>query len=309
MNFHRLRVFYAVARRLSFSRAAEELYTSQPNVSRHIARLEAELGVSLFHRLGTQVALTDAGRMVYDYAQRVFELTEGLQRTLNELKGLERGYLRLGASSTPGLYLLPTHLAGFRARYPGLDVTLHLGNSREIVAQVLSNSLDLGFVEGHAEAAGIQVQPFVTDELVFIAPAGHRLAGQAEPGPQDLAEETFIWREEGSGTREAMEAMLGRLGIQPARPSASRRGELVEPSGRRSLELRGCEGVKRAVAAGLGISFVSKHAVELELAQGLLAVLEGPDMRARRELSIVSHKDVRPSAAALAFLANLRKGI
>jgi DNA-binding transcriptional LysR family regulator len=293
MNFHRLRVFYTAARHLSFSRAAEELYTSQPNVSRHIARLEAELGVSLFHRLGTQVALTDAGRMVYDYAQRVFELTEGLQRTLNELKGLERGYLRLGASSTPGLYLLPTHLAGFRARYPGLDVTLHLGNSREIVAQVLSNSLDLGFVEGHVAAAGIQVQPFVTDELVFIAPAGHRLAGQAELEPQDLADESFIWREEGSGTREAMEAMLSRLGIQPAR----------------SLELRSCEGVKRAVAAGLGISFVSKHAVELELAQGLLAVLEGPDMRASRELSIVSHKDVRPSAAALAFLAHLRKGI
>ncbi|MFQ5856691.1 MAG: LysR substrate-binding domain-containing protein [Anaerolineae bacterium] len=333
MNFHRLRVFYTVARHLSFSRAAEELYTSQPNVSRHIAKLETELGVSLFHRLGTQVALTDAGRMVYDYAQRVFELTEGLQRALNEQKGLERGYLRLGASSTPGLYLLPPHLASFRARYPGLEVTLHLGNSREIVARVLSHALDLGFVavtepfdaaqdrhgrsEGHTRVAGLQVRPFATDELVFIAPMGHRLAGQAELEPQNLADETLIWREQGSGTREAMEAVLSRLGIQPAR----------------SLELRGCEGVKRAVAAGLGISFVSKHAVELELAQGLLTVLEGPDtsatpvtsallstglsrveglstsLRATQELSIVSHKDVRPSAAALAFLAHLRKAM
>lgn len=299
MNFHRLRVFHEVARHLSFSQAAEALYTSQPNVSRHVAQLEAELGARLFHRLGNTIELTDAGRIVYDYTGRLFSLIEEMQRALAELQGLERGYLRLGASSTPGLYLLPPHLASFRARYPGLEVTLHLGNSREIVAQVLSNALDLGFVEGYADTAGIQVQPFVTDTLVFIAPAGHRLTGQKLLKPLDLAEETFIWREEGSGTRETMEAMLSQLGIQPAR----------------SLELRGCEGVKRAVMAGLGISFVSKRAVELELAQGLLVVLEGSDtsatlstsLRASRELSIVSHKDVRSSTAALAFLAHLRK--
>jgi DNA-binding transcriptional LysR family regulator len=256
-----------------------------------VAQLEAELGTTLFHRLGNTIELTDAGRIVDDYAGQVFDLIEHMQRALAELEGLERGYLRLGASSTPGLYLLPSHLAGFRTRYPGLDVTLHLGNSREIVAQVLTNALDLGFVEGYVEVAGLQVRPFATDELVFVAPVGHRLAGQEVLEPQDLAVETFIWREEGSGTREAMEAKLTQLGIEPAR----------------SLELRGCEGVKRVVAAGLGISLVSRHAVELELAQGLLAVLEGPDLHATQELTVVSHKDVRPSAAALAFLAHLRK--
>lgn len=286
-------MFYEVARHLSFTQAAEALYTSQPNVSKHVAQLEAELRVTLFHRLGSAIELTDAGRTVYDYAGRLFDLVEEMERALAELEGLERGYLRLGASSTPGLYLLPPHLATFQARHPSLEVTLHLGNSQEIVAQVLANALDLGFVEGHTEAAGLQVQPFVTDELVFIAPAGHRLAGWEGLEPENLAEETFIWREGGSGTREAMEAMLERLGIRPAQ----------------SLELRGCEGVKRAVAAGLGISFVSRHAVELELAQGLLVMLEGPEFHANRELSIVSHKDVRPSAAALAFLAHLRKAM
>lgn len=293
MNLHRLRVFHEVARHLSFTRAAEALYTSQPNISRHVAQLEAELGARLFHRLGNTIELTDAGRIVYNYVGQLFRLVDDLRRALAELQGLEQGYLRLGASSTPGLYLLPPHLASFRTRYPGLEVTLHLGNSREIVAQVLSNELDLGFVEGHADVAGIQVQSFVTDELVFIAPAGHRLGGHEELETQALTGEAFIWREEGSGTRDAMEAMLGQLGIQPVR----------------ALVMRGCEGVKRAVMAGLGISFVSRHAVELELAHGLLVVLEDPRLRADRELSIVSHKDVRPSAAALAFLAHLRKAI
>jgi len=126
MNFHRLRVFYAVARRLSFSRAAEELYTSQPNVSRHIARLEAELGVSLFHRLGTQVALTDAGRMVYDYAQRVFELTEGLQRTLNELKGLGAGAKSAAGRQQHARTLPAAHAPGRLSGAlsgPGRDIT------------------------------------------------------------------------------------------------------------------------------------------------------------------------------------------
>jgi len=292
LDFHRLRVFYAVARRLSFSQAADDLYTSQPNVSRHIAKLEAELGTPLFHRTGTRVTLTDAGRMVYGYAQRVFELTEGLQRTLNELKGLERGYLRLGASSTPGLYLLPPRLADFRDRYPGLDITLHLGNSLEIVTLVLANELDLGFVGGYELTPGIQVQPFATDELVFIVAGSHPLARQSGLQPRDLAGETFIWREEGSGMREAMAGLLRALGIVPTR----------------GLELRGCEGVKRAVAAGLGISVVSRHAIELELASNVLAVLQGPGLQTTRALSIVTHKGRHLSAAALAFLAHLRKG-
>ena len=291
MNLHRMQVFQAVARCLSFTQAAEILYSSQPNVSKQVAQLEVELGATLFHRLGHTVELTDAGRLVDNYAGQIFDLLEEMQRGLAELGGLARGYLRLGASSTPGIYLLPPYLAGFRTRYPGLDVTLHLGNSQEVVAQVLANALDLGFVEGFTAVAGLQVQPFTTDELVFIAPAGHKLAMQRELTPQNLEEETLVWREAGSGTREAMATKLAELGIRPARV----------------LELRGCEGVKRVVAAGLGISFVSRSAVELELAQGLLVVLDSSALRARRELSIVSHKGARPSAAALAFLAHLRK--
>ncbi|GIK38957.1 MAG: LysR family transcriptional regulator [Chloroflexota bacterium] len=291
MNFHRLKVFYLVARLESFSRAAEELYTSQPNVSKHVHQLEAELGVSLFHRLGGSIELTEAGRAVYRYAQQVFDQTVELQRTLAELEGLTRGYLRLGASSTPGLYLLPEMIAAFGHHYPGLEMSFSIGNSQQVVDEVLAGKLDLGFVEGFIEAAGLQRQAFGANEVVLIAPAGHRLAGQADIAATDLGGETFIVRESGSGTRQAMEAILASLGFSP----------------QRTLELPSCEAAKRAVAAGLGLSFVSRYALDLELDQGLLTVLSGAGFSLAYPLYVISRKDVRLSQAALAFLAFTRK--
>ncbi|MCZ7572004.1 MAG: LysR family transcriptional regulator [Ardenticatenaceae bacterium] len=291
MNFHRLHVFYTVARQLSFSRAAEELYTSQPNVSNHVARLEAELGVQLFHRRGTRVALTDAGRIVYGYAQRLFELIDGMQRALDELKGLERGNLRLAAGSTAGLFLLPPVMAGFQKAHPGLEISLHLANTRGAVEQVLSNQADLGFIEAAVTAPGLLIQPYLSDEMVLIAAPGHSLSAVPAVTPQDLARETLVLREEGSGTRQITEEALVRWGVQP----------------RQTLVINGCEGVKQVVAAGLGVSFVSRRALALELAQGILRVLTGEGLALPRPIAVVAHKDLRPSAAALAFLAHLRK--
>ncbi|MEW6716532.1 MAG: LysR family transcriptional regulator [Chloroflexota bacterium] len=291
VNLYRLYVFQLVARRLSFSEAADDLHTSQPNISKHVRQLEGELGISLFDRMGGRVALTDAGRIVFDHAERLFRTVEEMRRALNELEGLERGYLRLGASSTPGVYLLPPLLAGFRKQYPKLEIRLHLGNSQEIIQMVLSDQADLGIVEGYEMKPGLQVQPFEKDVLVLIAPANHPLAGKENISPADLMDETFIFREAGSGTREGMGEMLEKIGVAPEN----------------SLEICGCEGVKRVVAAGLGLSFVSQRAIELEVAQGMLVILEGQGLHAERTLSIVNHKDRRLSAAALAFLARLRK--
>ena len=293
MNFHRLKVFYLVARLESFSRAAEELYTSQPNISKHVHQLEAELGVSLFHRLGGSIELTEAGRAVYRYAQQVFDLTAELQRTLVELEGLERGYLRLGASSTPGLYLLPDMIAAFGRHYPGLEVSFSIGNSQQVVDEVLAGKLDLGFVGGFTEVPGLQRQPFGRDEVVLITPSQHRLVGQADVTAAKLAGETFVVREPGSSTRQAMESLLASLDLSP----------------QRMLELPNCEAVKRAVAAGLGLSFVSRSAIDLELKQGVLSVVKGQGLNFSRQLFVVSRKDARLSPAALAFLAYARKRI
>lgn len=288
VNFHRLKVFYTVAQQGSFSRAAEKLYTSQPNVSKHVSQLEMELGTLLFHRLGSGIELTEAGRAVYRYAQQVLDLTAEMRRTLAELQGLERGSLRLGASSTPGIYLLPELVAAFGRRYPGLEVSLFINNSKWVANEVLAGKVDLGFVGGFVEAAGLQVQPFVRDQVVLIAPPGHRLAG-----PVALAGETFVVREPGSGTGQAMAVALKSLGIRP----------------QRTLEMVSCEAVKRAVAAGLGLSFVSRYAIELELAQQVLTILPGPGLTLSRQLHVVSRKEARLSPATLAFLAFVRKRV
>ena len=290
MNYYHLRVFLTVARRLSYSRAAEELYISQPAVSRHVHALEKDLGAKLLGQIGNRVHLTDAGRIVFDYAQRVFALTEETQRALAELEGLERGYLRLGASSTPGIYLLPSVVALFRERYPGVELSLTIGNSQQIEERVLKNELDLGFV-GARFLPELQVQPLVRDELVLVVPTGHPFSAREGISPRELERETFILREAGSGTRRVVEEELARVGVTLQQP----------------LELCGCEAVKRAVAAGMGIAVVSGYGITLEVEHGLLRTVAMPELRVVRELSIISHKDVRPSAAALAFLSLLRK--
>jgi DNA-binding transcriptional LysR family regulator len=291
MDFQRLAVFRAVARRLSFSRAADELHLTQPAVSKHIQQLEAELGVRLFHRVGKRVELTDAGRIVADYAQRVSALTEDVRRVLGELEGLRRGYLRLGASATPGLYLLPEMLARFRKKYPQVETTLVITNSADVTRRVSAGEFDMGFVGAPTETPGLQVRPFVGDEIVLIVPPGHPLARQRAFAPDLLAQETLIVREPGSATRQIAEAHLTRLGVAP----------------KAVLEMTGCEGVKRAVAAGLGVAFVSRRAVALEVAQRLVSVLEVSELHFARQLYLLTRKDARPSAATLAFLAIVLK--
>jgi len=292
MDFVRLSVFSAVARHSSFSRAAEALHLSQPAVSKHIRLLEAELGVQLLHRRGAaaarnRVELTDAGRIVADYAQRVSVLTEEVRRVLGELEGLQRGYLRVGASTTPGLYLLPQVLARFQEKYPGIETTLSIANSADITRWVMSGQVDLGFVGVPTEMPGLQVRPFAEDEIVLVVPPGHSLAHQQTFTPGLLANETLILREAGSGTQQIAQSHLSELGVRP----------------RRVMELSGCEAVKRAVAAGLGVAFVSHHAIALEMAQQPVSVPNIPELRFRRLLFILTRKDARPSAAALAFLA------
>jgi DNA-binding transcriptional LysR family regulator len=291
MDFLRLAVFRAVARHHSFSRAAEELYLSQPAVSKHIQQLEAELGVRLFQRLGKRVELTDAGRILADYAQRVSVLTEEVRRVLEELEGLRRGRVRVGASATPGLYLLPDLLARFQRKYPGVETTLAIASSAAITRQVLSAEVDLGFVSVAAPAAGLQVRPFARDKVALIVPSGHWLIQHPAAWPELFPQETLVVPEVDSGTRQLVEAHLAQLDVKP----------------RRVLELSSCEAVKRAVAAGLGVAFISCYATTLEVAHGVVYRPEIPELCLERDLYILTHKDARPSAAVLAFVSLVSK--
>jgi len=290
LNLHRLRVFHAVARRESYSRAAEDLHISQPAVSKHVLDLEEELGAKLFHRLGRRIVLTEAGRLMTDYAQRIFLLADEARRALEELQGLERGRLHLGASSTPGNYLLPRALAAFRTRYPRLEISLDITASHDVLDRVIRQELDLGFV-GATFAADLHVQPYVEDELILILRPGHPLASVRTIPREALEQEIFVLRDAASGTRTVAEAELKTRGITI----------------RRLLELRSVEAVKQAVAEGLGISFISRYAVALEVRHKVLAVAADPSLRFRRPLVIISRKDARLSPSALAFAASVRK--
>src|SRR5688572_18186490 len=294
MYSYRLQVFYAVATSGSFSRAAREiLHISQPAVSKHVQALETELGVMLVQRVGKHVRLTEAGRIVQQYAEQVLGLAQETQRALRELQGLQRGTLRLGASSTPGIYLLPPVLVAFVQRYPGITLAIEIANSQRVVEGVLARQWDLGMIGIPLEHPHLHVQPYWRDTLVLIVPPHHRLATQPAVTLADLAGETWIFREAGSASGQVVKDVLNGAHLEQEH----------------TLVLQGSEGVKQAVMAGLGIAMVSRFAVTLEVQQGVLRVVPITDVQAERDLCLIWRHDSRLPAAVRAFLEILHEQV
>jgi DNA-binding transcriptional LysR family regulator len=287
MYSYRLQVFHAVATLGSFSRAAREiLHISQPAVSKHVQALETELGVMLIQRVGKQVILTEEGRLVQQYAEQVLGLAQETQRALRELQGLQRGTLRLGASSTPGIYLLPPVLAAFVGRYPGMTLELEIANSQRVVDGVLARQWDLGMIGIPLAHPQLHVQPYWRDTLVLIVSPHHRLATRSAVTLADLVGETWIFREAGSASGQVVKGVLNGA-------------HLVQDH---TLVLQGSEGVKQAVMAGLGIAMVPRCAITLEVQQGVLRVLPLTDVQVERDLCLIWRNDSRLPAAVHAFL-------
>jgi LysR family transcriptional regulator, low CO2-responsive transcriptional regulator len=292
MYSYRLQVFHAVATSGSFSRAAREmLHISQPAVSKHVQALEEELGVPLLQRVGKRVILTEAGRIVQHYAEQVLALAADTQQALRELHGLQRGTLRLGASSTPGIYLLPPVLATFVKRYPGITLELEIANSQRVVDGVLARQWDLGMIGIPLAHPHLHVQPYWRDTLVLIVPPHHRLATRPAVTLADLVGETWIFRETGSASGQVVKDVLNGA-------------HLVQDH---TLVLQGSEGVKQAVMAGLGIAMVSRFAITLEVQQGVLRVLPITDIQVERDLCLIWRQDSRWPAAVHAFLEMLHE--
>src|SRR5579872_2471569 len=285
MISQRIRVFQAVATHLSFSRAARELSLSQPAVSFHINALKKAYGVELFERVGKRLYLTDAGRTLADYVHRLALLEEEAHIALEELKGLESGLLVVGASATIGIYLLPEVVGEFRNRHPGIKVSLRVGNKRHTLERLLRNELDFGLVAGPVEEPALAAEPYLEDELVVIVSPAHRFAREPVVYPGELRRDTFLVREEGSGTQELMEQRLTQLGITPAD----------------TMQLGSTEAIKQAVAANLGISTASRYSVEAELESHRLCQANVPSLRTHRRLLLLHHKDKRLSKTAVAF--------
>ncbi|MGV3719763.1 MAG: LysR substrate-binding domain-containing protein [Actinomycetota bacterium] len=254
LTLNQLRVFVEAARRGRFGQAAEALFVSAPAVSKSVSDLERQVGMELFERIGRRTQLTEAGKLLLPHAERIMTELADAERGIATLRGGETGRLRIGASSTPGIYLLPEILGGFRRGHSGAEIALEIGDTRSVLTRIIDGSIDIG-VLGEAEfPAGLSVEAFCDDILMLILPPSHPLAGRKRIDLAALTSEQFVLREPGSRTREVLERALRVRGFAP---------KVI-------MELDNTEAVKKAVMAGLGVSFVSEHALSLETAAGVL---------------------------------------
>jgi DNA-binding transcriptional LysR family regulator len=293
MDVRDLQVFLSVSKHLNYTRAGEEINLSQPSVSVRIHQLESELRVKLFEQLGKKVVLTDAGQLLVPYANRVIAAVDDAHHAIDELQGLERGSLRIGASTTPGMYLVPQVVARFKRSHPKIDIHLRIKDTREVEDGVLNNEFDFGFVGGHLAAAEVSAHAWLTDELLLVVSPDHPLRNKKTVRKQDLEGESFIVRESGSATRATIVTQLQQANFEL---------ETV-------IEMENPESIKKAVQSGLGIAFISKFAIATELKAKTLTAIRVRDLTINRELKIVHRKDKHLSRAALAFIEMARRDL
>lgn len=261
MSDRRLQVFHTVARLLSFTKAAEALHMTQPAVTFQVRQLEEYFNTRLFDRTHNKITLTDAGKNVFEYSDRIFELYGELENSIREMTGDISGALTIGASTTIAEYMLPALLGNFKAKYPEVNIHLKVSNTDGIVSMVESNVIDLGVVEAPANNKNLVVEVCRMDQLVAIVPPEHELAKLKTVTLQELISFPFICREEGSGTREVINNYMHKL-----------HGD--EHHLNINLELGSPEAVKGAVEAGMGISILSRATINKELALGSLVAIQ-----------------------------------
>jgi DNA-binding transcriptional LysR family regulator len=291
MNPIHLRTFLAVQKHLNYTRAGEELFLSQPAGSRQIRQLEQELGVLLFEQVGKSLYLTDAGRTLAQEAPKILGTLERTAETVRGHRTAEHGRLRIGASTTPGYYLLPTLLGRFHVRFRNVELHYVVENSLRIEQMMVRNELDLGFIGAHLSSDDLQAEQVVEDEIVCFAATGHPLANQRRIAPQSLEGETWVTREKGSATRWLFESWLAKSG-----------GKIGK-----TIELHCPEAVKALVTAGVGISFISAHGLEEEVQQKRLKKLFVLGLSLKRPINLIRHADKQTSPVMEAFLGIVRE--
>lgn len=294
MNLNHLRVFFAVANAQSFSRASEELHVSQPTISVQVKSLEQELGLKLFQQIGKRIYLTDAGNALYQYAKKIFILVEEAEAYISDYKGLSAGRLQIGASTTPGIYILPQILGRFKKEYPGIETSLTISNTQEVEDKILTNDLEIALVGGEGiEHPHIIAQTVAQDILDVVVAEEHPLAQRKDIGLDEILREDFVMREPGSNTRVAFEHRLNVLG---------KKVNVI-------MQFSSVEAIKQAVAANLGISVLSRFAIDQEVCAGKLKVIQVPELQVVRDIKLIFHKDRNLSAPAKAFLGLLQDDI
>ena len=289
LSLRLLRVFVAVAHRQSFTRAAEQLGLTQPGVSKSIRELERQAGARLVERTPTGVTLTEAGNVLLTHARTILAEERAAEEAMHALRGLSRGSLRIGASSTIATYILPSYVQQFSVQHPAIELTLQTARSKAVAGLLVEQQLDIGLIEAPVpEDSRLKVVPWREDELVVVASPAHPLAPQAPIEIAALANEMLVLRERGSGTRRIVLDMLKAHGVTP----------------QRTLGADSVESIKHLVASGLGLSIISRAAIEDMLALRRLVILETLDCQMTRPLHRVMRRGGQ-SAAARAFVALL----
>lgn len=279
-----LQLFDAVARLGSVTRAAEQRFLTQPAVSIQLKKLEEIVGLELFEQVGRNVFLTDAGDTLLQHARAVLEEYEALEAAADELKGLRRGQLRISTVTTVS-YFSPILLRSFCYRHPGIAVSVGVANRQELLHQLAENTVDMAIMGQPPQDDRLSADPFLDNPLVIVAPPTHPLAGKKSVPLHRLAQEVFLMREPGSGTRSAMRRFFAEHGVNITS----------------SIEVSGADGLKQSVQAGLGLALTSRDAVELEVDSGRLVELKVPGLPIAREWYLVHRAGKRLSPAAQAF--------
>ena len=291
MTLDQLRIFVAVADRQHVTRAAEALNVAQSAASASIAALEARHGAKLFHRVGRGIALTEAGAVFLVEARAVLARAEAAELVLSELGGLKRGRLVVQASQTISSYWLPRYLVAFRRAYPGIAISLTVGNTAQVAAAIKNGLAELGFVEGAVEDPSLESHVVARDQLVIVVGPDHEWARPGEVvTPQRLVQGEWVMREPGSGTRSVFEVALSELGV----PLADLRVALELPSN---------ESVRAAVEAGMGATAISASVAAPSIEAGLLHAVDLA--LPERQFHVLRHRERYNSHAASALLAML----
>jgi DNA-binding transcriptional LysR family regulator len=293
MDTRQLAAFCAVVEKSSFSQAAEKLGVTQPAVSLQVRALEERLGQTLLDRSGRRVEPTEAGLRLYRSAQRMLALEEQLYDEVAAESGDLQGTLPIGASTGPGAHLVPLLLCEFQRDHPERHVALFIWDTQTVSEKVAQRELELGVVGALRRNRSLEFEPLVRDEIVLAVPPGHQAAGGSVT-VDDLREETVISMQEGAGVRQVVDEELRRAGLR------------VRDLGPK-LELGLQESVKSAVSAGFGVTFISRTAIEGELAAGTLAMARVAGLEPARQIYVVRAKGRPPTRAADAFLEFARE--
>lgn len=285
-TFRQFQVFEAIYRLGSFTRAAEELFLTQPTVSMQIKKLSEAIGLPLFEHVGRNVEPTEAGKEVYSTCRGMFETLSNLEMKISDMKGLKRGSLRMGVVTT-AKYLAPELLGEFSKIYPGIDPSLKVTNRDSIIRRIRSNEDDL-YIMGQAPQGEFEVESFTfaPNPLVLMAPRNHPLVNKKNISLEEIAKEPFIIREPGSGIRDAMFKAFDQIGVHPTI----------------RMELGDNEAIKHAIAGGLGLSVLSLHTLSLEGTEGPVAILDVEGFPILRNWYIVYPKGKELSLVAQTFL-------